>query len=197
MGNYRTLIQDLPDLDDIYQDDYGQNNYPSQVRKHHNGFEQVSRTSYDSDEEDEDHYSYHADHHYDHSHDDHHKYDRPPQTGGPYSSRPPQTGGPSNYNPPPQAPPKPSPKPSPKPPQTPISSAPFPLADRSYENFTTFDPYRSSTPAPDELSCAIINHHVKDCPICCKFYQRDTTLYIVVIVVLLLFNFYLLRKLLN
>jgi len=48
-----------------------------------------------------------------------------------------------------------------------------------------------------KLNCIDIAEHVKDCPICSKFYKRDNTLYIIVIVVLAIITILLLKRVLN
>ena len=67
----------------------------------------------------------------------------------------------------------------------------------------THDTYRNNneqeflTPQyrkPDVISCREIANHVDDCPICKKFYDSDSNMYIIIIIILLLINIYLLRK---
>nr|QBK85379.1 MAG: hypothetical protein LCIVAC01_01880 [Iridovirus LCIVAC01] len=48
-----------------------------------------------------------------------------------------------------------------------------------------------------KLNCIDIAEHVKDCPICSKFYKRDNALYIIVIVVLAIITILLLKRVLN
>lgn len=50
---------------------------------------------------------------------------------------------------------------------------------------------------PEEISCKMICAHIESCPICTKFYSRDNSQLIIIIVALIVFNIYLLRKLLN
>ena len=52
-------------------------------------------------------------------------------------------------------------------------------------------------PALTGISCLDIASHVKDCPICSKFYNNDKTTYIIVIVMLALICLLLLKKVLN
>jgi FtsZ-interacting cell division protein YlmF len=51
--------------------------------------------------------------------------------------------------------------------------------------------------APEDIPCASIAKHVESCPICSRYYQQDVSQYIIIIIALLIFNIYLLRKLLN
>lgn len=52
-------------------------------------------------------------------------------------------------------------------------------------------------PALTGISCLEISKHVKDCPICSKFYNCDKTIYIIVIVVLSIIVLLLLKKVLD
>ena len=54
-----------------------------------------------------------------------------------------------------------------------------------------------SNPALTGISCLDIANHVKDCPICSKFYNNDKTVYIIVIVVLAIICLLLLKKVLD
>lgn len=47
-----------------------------------------------------------------------------------------------------------------------------------------------------EISCIEIAKHIKSCPICSKFYDTDKSLYIIVIIILLIFCILLLKKIL-
>ena len=47
-----------------------------------------------------------------------------------------------------------------------------------------------------EISCIEIAKHIKNCPICSKFYDTDKSLYIIVIIILLIFCILLLKKIL-
>lgn len=49
----------------------------------------------------------------------------------------------------------------------------------------------------DTNSCLAIAEHVKDCPICSKFYKNDNTVYIIVIVVLAIICILLLKRVLD
>ena len=51
-------------------------------------------------------------------------------------------------------------------------------------------------PASREISCIEIAKHIKSCPICSKFYDTDKSLYIIVIILLLIFCILLLKKIL-
>jgi len=46
----------------------------------------------------------------------------------------------------------------------------------------------------DELSCIRVAGHVENCPICKKFYNVDTSKYIITIIGLIILNIYLLRR---
>lgn len=50
---------------------------------------------------------------------------------------------------------------------------------------------------PRELSCMEIARHVKNCPICSKFYDNDKSVYIIVIILLVIFCIILLKKILD
>lgn len=52
-----------------------------------------------------------------------------------------------------------------------------------------------ATPAP--LNCLDVCNHIKDCPLCSKFYHCDNTLYIIVIIALLILTIILTKKVLN
>jgi hypothetical protein len=54
-----------------------------------------------------------------------------------------------------------------------------------------------ANPALTGISCLDIANHVKDCPICSKFYNNDKTVYIIVIVVLAVICLLLLKKVLD
>lgn len=45
-----------------------------------------------------------------------------------------------------------------------------------------------------ELTCIEIAKHIKDCPICSKFYDTDKSLYIIIIIILVIFCILLLKK---
>lgn len=47
-----------------------------------------------------------------------------------------------------------------------------------------------------DISCIEIAKHIKSCPICSKFYDTDKSLYIIVIIILLMFCILLLKKIL-
>ena len=53
------------------------------------------------------------------------------------------------------------------------------------------------TPLPTQLNCLDVCNHIKDCPLCSKFYHNDNTLYIIIIVVLLILTIILTKKVLN
>ena len=50
---------------------------------------------------------------------------------------------------------------------------------------------------PSEISCMEIANHIKDCPICSKFYDNDKSIYIIIIVVLSIICLLLLKKVLD
>ena len=47
------------------------------------------------------------------------------------------------------------------------------------------------------ISCLVISEHIKDCPICSKFYNNDNTIYIIIIVILAIICLLLLKKVLK
>lgn len=47
------------------------------------------------------------------------------------------------------------------------------------------------------INCLDIAEHVKDCPICSKFYKNDNTVYIIVIVILVILCILLLKRVLD
>ena len=53
------------------------------------------------------------------------------------------------------------------------------------------------TPLPTRLNCLDVCNHIKDCPLCSKFYHNDNTLFIIIIVCLLILTVILTRKVLN
>lgn len=48
-----------------------------------------------------------------------------------------------------------------------------------------------------QMNCIDIANHVKDCPICSKFYDNNKTVYIIVIIVLVMVCLLLLKRVLN
>ena len=50
---------------------------------------------------------------------------------------------------------------------------------------------------PEELSCMTVANHIKDCPICSKFYNCDTSIYIVCIVLLIMVCVILLKRIIE
>jgi hypothetical protein len=46
-------------------------------------------------------------------------------------------------------------------------------------------------------NCIQIAEHIRDCPICCKFYKNDNTVYIIVIIVLAIMCLLLLKRVLD
>jgi len=50
---------------------------------------------------------------------------------------------------------------------------------------------------PFSFSCIDVSNHVKECPICCRFYHSDNTLYIILIVILSIICLLLLKRVLN
>ena len=68
------------------------------------------------------------------------------------------------------------------------------------ENSMEYEPrtqQRPQMPGSWPISCIDIANHVKDCPICSKFYNNDKTVYIIVIVVLVIIVLLLLKKVLD
>ena len=53
------------------------------------------------------------------------------------------------------------------------------------------------TPLPTKLNCLDVCNHIKDCPLCSKYYHNDNTLFIIIIVSLLILTIILTRKVLN
>jgi hypothetical protein len=54
------------------------------------------------------------------------------------------------------------------------------------------------TPLPQvRLNCLDVCNHIKDCPLCSKFYHNDNTLYLIIIVVLSILVLILTKKVLN
>lgn len=73
---------------------------------------------------------------------------------------------------------------------------------KSLENYDTYENYHINKEQefpqyrqPVGISCREIVNHVDDCPICKKFYDSDSNMYIIIIIILLLINIYLLKKL--
>ena len=58
-----------------------------------------------------------------------------------------------------------------------------------------FEP--SPSPRPQQLNCLDVCNHIRDCPLCSRFYNNDNTLYIIVIVSLLILTIILTKKVLN
>lgn len=53
---------------------------------------------------------------------------------------------------------------------------------------------------PDHLTnttCIQVAEHIRDCPICCKFYKNDNTVYIIVIIILSIMCLLLLKRVLD
>ncbi len=48
-----------------------------------------------------------------------------------------------------------------------------------------------------DLSCILISHHVKHCPICSRLYNTDRTIYLIIIFFLCLLCLILIKKILN
>ena len=49
----------------------------------------------------------------------------------------------------------------------------------------------------EEISCMTIAQHVKNCPICSKFYNPDQSMYIIAIIVLIIICIVLLKRLID
>jgi hypothetical protein len=52
-------------------------------------------------------------------------------------------------------------------------------------------------PSPPPLNCLDVCNHIKNCPLCSKFYKNDNTLYVIIIVILLILTIILTKKVLN
>lgn len=65
------------------------------------------------------------------------------------------------------------------------------------EGYKDPEPEFHQPPPGMGISCLDISHHVKDCPICSKFYNCDKTIYIIIIVVLAIIVLLLLKKVLD
>ena len=52
-------------------------------------------------------------------------------------------------------------------------------------------------PQTSDIHCLDICNHIKDCPLCSKFYDNDKTVYIIIIVMLCIINLIFLKKILN
>ena len=50
---------------------------------------------------------------------------------------------------------------------------------------------------PEEISCLTISNHIKNCPICSKFYNSDYSIYIVCIILLIIVCALLVKKLIE
>lgn len=50
---------------------------------------------------------------------------------------------------------------------------------------------------PEEISCMTIANHIKECPICSKFYNCDNSMYIVCIVLLIMVCVILLKRIIE
>jgi hypothetical protein len=49
----------------------------------------------------------------------------------------------------------------------------------------------------DDITCIMVANHIKDCPICSKFYNNDNSVYIVCIVLLAIICIILLKRILE
>lgn len=66
------------------------------------------------------------------------------------------------------------------------------------DNFQLPKQQHLSNPYPQQMcNCIDIANHIKDCPICSKFYDNDKTVYIVIIVLLTIICLLLLKRVLN
>jgi len=61
------------------------------------------------------------------------------------------------------------------------------------------EPIKNQRPVydPEDLSCMTVANHIKDCPICSKFYNCDNSMYIVCIVLLIMVCVILLKKIIE
>jgi hypothetical protein len=104
-----------------------------------------------------------------------------------------------SHQPPP--PPRPPPRPSHQIPQDylliePIEPMDYKLGPRARQEMAQHrDDHRERHGHHHgELSCIEIAKHIKDCPICSKFYDTDKSLYIIIIIILIIFCILLLKK---
>lgn len=65
----------------------------------------------------------------------------------------------------------------------------------SYEQMNAHQP--QPIYIPRDPTCLEIANHVKECPICSKFYNNDKTIYIILIVILAIISLLLLKKVLD
>lgn len=73
----------------------------------------------------------------------------------------------------------------------------FEMGPRVIQNIPHQHPQHPQHLQPRELSCMEIARHVKNCPICSKFYDNDKSVYIIVIILLVIFCIILLKKILD
>ncbi len=64
-------------------------------------------------------------------------------------------------------------------------------------NVGNSQPSPSTGRDPFSFSCLDVANHVKDCPICSKFYNNDKSLYIILIVLLSIICVLLIKRVLN
>jgi|DEB0MinimDraft_12_1074336.scaffolds.fasta_scaffold162562_1 hypothetical protein len=86
--------------------------------------------------------------------------------------------------------------------QPPPPEAGMSIPEQNVGNQAMPPPRENYTPPPPMMtqnnpSCLAIAEHVKDCPICSKFYNNDNTIYIIVIVVLAIICILLLKRVLD
>ena len=56
--------------------------------------------------------------------------------------------------------------------------------------------FEAPQPAP-QFTCLDVCNHIKNCPLCSKFYNNDNSLYIIIIIALLILTIILTKKVLN
>jgi hypothetical protein len=66
-------------------------------------------------------------------------------------------------------------------------------AERNIERYD----YEPTPLPPARLNCLDVCNHIKDCPLCSKFYHNDNTIYLIIIVVLSILVIILTKKVLN
>jgi hypothetical protein len=72
-----------------------------------------------------------------------------------------------------------------------------PRVIQNIKNIPHIHPQHPQHSQPRELSCMEVARHIKNCPICSKFYDNDKSVYIIVIILLVIFCIILLKKILD
>lgn len=68
--------------------------------------------------------------------------------------------------------------------------------NNSYNSLETFSHSHVSSNR-DNLNCIDVANHIKNCPICSKFYENDKSMYVVAIIILIIICIILIRKVLE